>query len=652
MAAARRKSTTGRKGTTPPEKRSDFKPSSRVWILLLGACLVMAVLALYYPVSGHPFLNYDDDVYVLKNSHINAGLSWQTLKWSFTSFYASNWHPLTWLSHALDCQMFGLDAGKQHDTNLALHALNVLLLFIVLWRATSYIGRSAMVAAFFALHPINVESVAWIAERKNLLSMMFFLLALGAYTWYARRPGSSRYLVVTAFYALGLMAKPQVITFPFVLLLWDYWPLQRMESSAVTPSGEKTASVSDARRFPAKSLSWLILEKLPLLALSLGSAVVTILAQYESGSMTGPHWQPFPIRLENAVVAYARYMGKAIWPSDLVAIYPHPGNSLKLWQVAAALLLLLAVTALVIAERKRRRYLLVGWLWFLGTLVPMIGVLQVGVQAMADRYAYLPFIGLFIMAVWTAADWLERRHVVLGWQVAASVAVLLSLAITSRRQLNYWSDNTVFWSRIVEVEAKALAANPNNWVAQDVLGHAFLNLGEVEAAIPHFREAATLNPSDPDSNVNVGTYEQRQNDLTGAIAQYKKVIVMTENTPRLDAQSRSQAFSNMGYAYRALQDNTDARASFEEAVKLNPDDARSWLGIGIIAYKSGDPKAAIPAIQNALALDPFDWGYLLQARAFDEAGKPQEAEVARRKAAALSQNLTQARKMLDKVLAE
>ena len=612
----------------------------------------MAVLALYYPVSGHPFLNYDDDVYVLKNSHINAGLSWQTLKWSFTSFYASNWHPLTWLSHALDCQMFGLDAGKQHDTNLALHALNVLLLFIVLWRATSYIGRSAMVAAFFALHPINVESVAWIAERKNLLSMMFFLLALGAYTWYARRPGSSRYLVVTAFYALGLMAKPQVITFPFVLLLWDYWPLQRMESSAVTPSGEKTASVSDTRRFPAKSLSWLILEKLPLLALSLGSAVVTILAQYESGSMTGPHWQPFPIRLENAVVAYARYLGKAIWPSDLVAIYPHPGNSLKLWQVAAALLLLLAVTALVIAERKRRRYLLVGWLWFLGTLVPMIGVLQVGVQAMADRYAYLPFIGLFIMAVWTAADWLERRHVVLGWQVAASVAVLLSLAITSRRQLNYWSDNTVFWSRIVEVEAKALAANPNNWVAQDVLGHAFLNLGEVEAAIPHFREAATLNPSDPDSNVNVGTYEQRQNDLTGAIAQYKKVIVMTENTPRLDAQSRSQAFSNMGYAYRALQDNTDARASFEEAVKLNPDDARSWLGIGIIAYKSGDPKAAIPAIQNALALDPFDWGYLLQARAFDEAGKHEEAEVARRKAAALSQNLTQARKMLDKVLAE
>ena len=228
MAAARRKSTTGRKGTTPPEKRSDFKPSSRVWILLLGACLVMAVLALYYPVSGHPFLNYDDDVYVLKNSHINAGLSWQTLKWSFTSFYASNWHPLTWLSHALDCQMFGLDAGKQHDTNLALHALNVLLMFIVLWRATSYIGRSAMVAAFFALHPINVESVAWIAERKNLLSMMFFLLALGAYTWYARRPGSSRYLVVTAFYALGLMAKPQVITFPFVLLLWDYWPLKRM----------------------------------------------------------------------------------------------------------------------------------------------------------------------------------------------------------------------------------------------------------------------------------------------------------------------------------------------------------------------------------------------------------------------------------------
>jgi protein O-mannosyl-transferase len=623
-----------------------------VWIFLLGACLMIAVFALYYPVSGHPFLNYDDDVYVLKNSHIKAGLSWQTLKWSFTSFYASNWHPLTWLSHALDCQIFGLDAGKQHDTNLLLHAVNVLLLFVVLWRATSYLGRSAMVAALFALHPINVESVAWIAERKNLLSMMFFLLALGAYTWYARRPEPSRYLVVTAFYALGLMAKPQVITFPFVLLLWDYWPLQRMDSSAVAPSIPDPRSTSDTRDFTAKSLSWLLLEKLPLLGLSLASAVVTILAQYESGSMTGPHWQPFPIRLQNAVVAYARYLGKAIWPSNLVAIYPHPGNSLRLWQVAVALLLLLAITTMVIGERKRRRYLLVGWLWFLGTLVPTIGVLQVGVQAMADRYAYLPFIGLFIMVVWTAADWAERRHIVLGWQMAASVAVLLPLAITSRRQLTYWGDNAVFWSRIVEVESKALTDNPNNWVAQDVLGHAFLNLGEVDAAIPHFREAATLNPSDPDSNVNVGTYEQRQNDLTGAIAQYKKVIMMTEKTPRLDAQSRSQAFSNMGYAYRTLHDDADARTSFEEAVKLNPDDSRSWLGIGIIAYKSGDPKEAISAIQNALALDPFDWGYLLLARAFDDAGKPQEAEIERRKAAAVSQNLTQARKMLDKVLAE
>jgi tetratricopeptide (TPR) repeat protein len=597
---------------------------------------VIATVALYYPVASHPFLNYDDDIYLLTNPHVQAGLSWETVKWSFTSLYASNWHPLTWLSHALDCQMFNLDAGKHHETNLLWHVINAVLLFWVLRRATGYAGRSAMVAALFALHPMNVETVAWIAERKNLLSMMLFLLALGAYGWYARKPRVPRYLVVAALYALGLMAKPQVITLPFVLLLWDYWPLQRMSPAAGSaPSGEAV--------IPAKSFSWLVLEKLPLLALSVASAVITLHAQYESGAMSGPQWQPFPLRIGNAVIAYARYLGKASWPSQLTLIYPHPGNSIRLWQVAAALLPLLAITGLVIAERQRRRYLLVGWLWFLGTMVPMIGIVQVGVQAMADRYAYLPFVGLFIMICWAAADWAEQRHIAPAWQTGVNVAVLLALALTARHQLDYWSDNAKLWARVI-------ALQPDSWVAENNMGHALLQSGEEEEAIPHFRAAVAINPADPDSNLNLGAYEQQHKNLEAAIEQYKKVIVMTQNTAKLTARSRAQAFSNMGLAYRDLRDYEQARASFQQALNINPNDARSWLGIAIMAQKSGNLSAAIQAYTKAVKIAPSDWEYLLLAGALDHAGQHDEAQVARRRAIAISTDITHAQQTADSAL--
>ncbi len=647
VAAVREKTgTRNRRGGQPRSRRGVTAPPRR-WLVLLITCLVLATVALYYPVSGHPFLNYDDDIYVVNNPQVNAGLSWETVKWAFTSFYASNWHPLTWLSHALDCQLFNLDAAGHHETNLLLHVINVVLLFWVLWRATGYMGRSAMVAALFSLHAINVESVAWVAERKNLLSMLLFLLALAAYGWYARKPRLPRYLAVASLYALGLMAKPQIITLPFVLLLWDFWPLQRMhrrtESSSMTP-GEMDV--------PPQTLTWLVLEKLPLLVLSAASAVITISAQYGSGSMSGPHWQPFPLRIENAIVAYMRYLGNAIWPSHLALIYPHPGSSIRTWQVLTALLLLLAITGLVIAARHRRRYLLFGWLWFLGTMVPMIGLVQVGVQAMADRYAYLPFVGLFIMIVWGTADLGEHWHVAPTWQTGVSVVILLGLALTARRQLSYWSDNVMLWSQVITLESQALQANPNNWVAEVVLGHALLNLGEVEAAIPHFRAAVAINPSDPDSNVNIGTYEQKQKNLAGAIERYKKVIAMTQETPKLDAQSRAQAFSNMGFAYRDLKDYAQARESFQQAVNINSFDARSWLGVGVTSQKLGDPNTAIQAYTKALKIAPFDWGYLLLARALAEAGRPEEAQAAIQRARASSESMDQAQRKADSFLAK
>ena len=657
VAAVREKSRTRKRREVETRSRAGLTLSPRARVLLLITCLAIATIVLYYPVSSHPFLNYDDDVYVVNNPQVQAGLSWDTVKWAFTAFDASNWHPLTWLSHALDCQMFNLDAGRHHQTNLLLHVINVVLLFWVLWRATGYMGRSAMVAALFALHPINVESVAWIAERKNLLSMMCFLLALGAYGWYVRKPRLPRYLLVAALYALGLMAKPQVITLPFVLLLWDYWPLERIafrsslfafgQKAAATISGEQRTANGEERR--AKSeLGFLVMEKLPLLALSVASAVVTIRAQYESGAMSGPHWQPLPLRIQNAILAYARYLGKAIWPSHLTLIYPHPGSSIRLWQVLTSLLLLLAITAVIVRVRHRHRYLLVGWLWFLGTMVPMIGLVQVGVQAMADRYAYLPFVGLFVMVCWIAADSAEHWHVAPAWQVGISLALLLALAVTARHQLDYWSDNTTLWSRVIALQAQQ--ASPDNWVAENNLGHALLKLGEVEEAMPHFRAAVAINPSDPDSNLNVGAYEQRQNRLPAAIEQYKKVLAMTQDAPQLNAQTRAQAFSNMGFAYRDLKDYAQARASFEQAVSINPNDARSWLGIGLMAQKSGDLKTAIQAYNKTLKIAPFDWGYLLLARALEQAGRHEEAQAAARQAAAISQNIAQAQKNAESAL--
>jgi protein O-mannosyl-transferase len=607
---------------------------------------VIATLALYYPVSGHPFLNYDDDVYVLYNPQVHAGLSWESIKWSFTSFYACNWHPLTWLSHAIDWQVFGQNAGGHHVTSLLLHAVNVLLLFWVLWRATGYMGRSAMVAALFALHPINIESVAWIAERKNLLSMMFFLLALAAYSWYARQPHLSRYVAVAGLYALGLMAKPQVITLPFVLLLWDYWPLQRMYRPAQDP-----AALADEQAVPALRFSWLLMEKLPLLALSAASAVVTFVAQHECGATSGRYWQPYPVRIENAIITYARYLGKAVWPSHLVLVYPHPGNSIRSWQVITSLLLLLAITRFVAAAQHHRRYLGVGWLWFLGTMVPMIGLVQVGVQAMADRYAYLPFVGLFIMVCWGAAECAAGWQVGPAWQRGASVAVLLALAVTAHRQLGYWSDNTKLWARVVALDRQALQANPNNWVLENTLAHALLNLDQIERAVAHFRAAVAINPADPDSNLNIGFYEQLHHHLPTALAQYEKVIALTQDSARLNAQLRSQAFTNMGLVYRQLGDPVHARQSFQRAVSSDPNNARAWLGIGILAHQSGDTNTAIKAYRKALKIEAFDWGYLLLAQALQQSGQPQQAQIAVQQARSLSQNFEQAQKIADNVLA-
>ncbi|MFZ0314625.1 MAG: tetratricopeptide repeat protein [Candidatus Korobacteraceae bacterium] len=519
--------------------------------LVFAALLVLATAAVYVPATGYSFCDFDDGVYVTANSHVQSGLTWETVKWAFSTYDAANWHPITWLSHSLDYQFFRLDPSGHHGVNVVLHIVNVLLLFWVLLRATGFVGRSAMVAALFAVHPINVESVAWVAERKNLLSMLFFLLALAAYRWYAQQPRIARYSLCAFLFVLGLMSKPQVITLPFVLLLWDYWPLQRMFPA----TAESSSPTAKPAIIPAATLSWLVLEKLPLLALSAASAVITVEAQRAGGAIA-TFRIPLDMRLANAAISYVRYLEKAFWPSRLALFYPHPLRAALGWQAVAGAVLLLGITVRV-ALARRHRYLLVGWLWFLGTLVPMIGLVQVGAQAMADRYAYLPFVGLSVMICWGAAELAQQWHIPAAVLPVIGLAVLTALILGANRQIAYWKDDVTLWSHTVKVTNR-------NFVAEDNLGEALVAEGRMEEAMPHFFRAAAIFPPDPTSNLNIGAYEQVHQDFSSAIAQYKLVLNNTNN-PAV----RRRALMNMADAYNALGESARAQQCLEAAARLH-----------------------------------------------------------------------------------
>jgi protein O-mannosyl-transferase len=407
---------------------------------VLCVLLAAATIALYSPVLGHSFVLWDDRDYVTANRHVHGGLSWSTIKWAITSTAEANWHPLTWISHALDYQFFALNPAGHHLDSILIHALNAVLLFLLLAWVTRRRGPSLLVAALFAFHPFNVESVAWVAERKNVLSTLFWLLAIGAYAWYARRPGWRRYLLVAALFAAGLAAKPMVISLPFVLLLLDYWPLERTVAGHQSPVAGSQA--------PQMPYSRLILEKIPLLLLSAASALVTLKAQRPAMRTSGEF--PLVYRIGNAIVSYGSYLGKMAWPEGMVALYRHPGNALPRWQVVISALVLLGVTTLVVVFR-RRRYLPVGWFWFLGTLVPVIGLVQVGIAAMADRYAYVPLTGIFVMIAYGLDDWADAKKIPMAWRVVPAVCVLAALGVVTLRQMSYWNSEYTLWAHAVAV---------------------------------------------------------------------------------------------------------------------------------------------------------------------------------------------------------
>jgi Flp pilus assembly protein TadD len=515
--------------------------------ITLAVLLVAATILLYYPVHSHGFVNYDDPEYVVDNAHVNSGLSLEMVRWALTTSAASNWHPLTWVSHGLDCSLFGLDPGGHHMVNVLFHALNAALLFWVLLSATGYVGRSFMVAALFALHPVNVESVAWIAERKTVLSTLFFFLALGAYTAYARRPRITIYVAVALLFALGLMAKPQIIVLPFVLLLWDYWPLRR---TTLNDPGA-AAGVAAWPTLPRKTAFALILEKIPLFLMAAASAVITLHVQH-----LARHGYPRLLRVGNGIQSYVLYIRNALWPSRLALLYPHPVTALLWREVFASAIVLLVITALVLLG-GRHGYLPMGWFWFLGALIPMLGIVQVGIQAMADRYAYISFIGLFIMICWGVADLAERTRTPTFLVPVMSLVVLLALGATARRQINYWRTPVTIWQHTVEV-------TNNNWVGEKLWGGALSLAGRPQEAVLHYEKAFQHDRNDPQINAALGVNDLHQGKYADAIQHFKIAVKDRDEKPA----ARRQTYVAMAKAYDELGDKEGAREALQAARTL------------------------------------------------------------------------------------
>lgn len=513
--------------------------SKRLAISAIGVAVATGLL--YASVLRDPFISFDDREYVTDNPFVKAGITWRTFTWAWTSFDHANWHPLTWLSHALDVQLFGMNPVGHHLTSLLLHAVNAALVFAFFAKSTTSFWRSLTVSVIFAAHPLNVESVAWIAERKSVLCMLFSLLTMVLYLSYSRRPKIAGMAGLTLTYFFAIAAKPMAVTLPCVLVLLDRWPLQRVRSW---------------HQLVATKSLWL--EKLPLFAISIASCVTTILAQLQSGSVSPLEIFPLHLRLENAAISYVWYAWKMIAPVRLAFLYPWPSRGAALWECLVAVILITAGAMFAWSERERRPYLLAGALWFAGTLVPMIGILQVGSQARADRYAYFPMIGLVTAAVWWCAEitWPQvKQHKV---QSAFAIAAALTLAGITLNQLKYWRSDYALWLHTWQVTS-------NNYLAADKVGVALQAEKRFTDAAPYFEQALRINPSDPLANFNVGTSLQLQGRLREAIARYQ-VTSGQGTTPLL----RAEAYENMGTAYIQLGDASAARVSYLNALRYDP----------------------------------------------------------------------------------
>jgi tetratricopeptide (TPR) repeat protein len=597
---------------------------------------MLVTIAVYWPATHHDFVNYDDDLYLTENAHVTGGLTWENARWAFGSGHAANWHPLTWLSHMLDCQLFGVKPWGHHFTSVLFHAFNAALVFVLLQRLTGALWPSLWVAALFALHPLRVESVAWIAERKDVLSGFFGLLALIFYARYAARRQSAQgsesqarpapasatrrssgdFALALFFLALGLMSKPMLVTWPFVMLLLDYWPLNR-----VPPAGSK-------QQVPA--LKRLLIEKLPFFALVALACVVTFCVQ-KSGGTVGT--LPIGTRVGNALVSYLRYLQKLFWPANLAVFYPQP-DEWPIELVALALGLLVAASAVLWLKRKPYPFLLVGWLWFAGTLVPVIGLVQVGQQAMADRYTYLPSIGVFLLVVWGTCEFAGRYRMAL--LIASSTALIICAGLT-REQLACWQNSEALFQH-------ALKVTDNNYVAHNNLGAALAAKGQVEEAIAHYQEAIRLRSDDAKFHSNLGNALGIRGRIDEAIAPLQEAVRLKPNY--------AETHNDLGMALATKGRMDDAIREFQEAIHLKPDFADPHSHLGSALNAQGRTDEAIQEFQQALRLNP-DYAEVHNKLGFalSRKGQADEAILHYREAIRLRPNYAKARYNLGNALA-
>jgi tetratricopeptide (TPR) repeat protein len=582
-------------------------------------CLALAIstFAVFYQVRSFAFINLDDQIYVYDNPNIQSGLTLDTVKWAFNIGYAVNWHPLTWLSHSLDWQLFGNNSGAHHLTNLFFHIVNTLLLFVVLKQMTSALWQSAFVAALFALHPLHVESVAWISERKDVLSAFFLFLTIWAYLRYVRQSKIRRYLLIVLFFTLGLMSKAMLVTLPFVLLLLDYWPLER---------------------FGKQKISCLILEKVPLFVLSAASSVITFLAQRTGGAVAQVAELGIKFRIYNAINSYVKYIEKMFWPSRLAVFYPHPGENISLFFTVISAVILLIITIIVFAFAKKRRYLFTGWFWYLGTLIPVIGIVQVGSQALADRYTYITLTGLFIIIAWGLPELLEKwryRKIILR---PVAYMVLAVLAVSTYFQTKLWEDDITLYQHTLNV-------TENNYSIHTFIAKSFVEHGRIDEAVLHNFQALRIKPDYADALNSLGVAYYKTARLDEAIDCYNKAVKIN---PR-----QKEVYSNLGMALAAKGEFDKAILLYNKALQIDPDSFNTRLNLGAALTSSGKLEQAAQEYQKILSIQPRnavshnDFGVVLFRQ-----GELDEAIVHFRQAVKINPQYSDARNNLNAALAE
>src|ERR1041384_1138459 len=557
--------------------------------ILIPLLLGVVTLAAYWQPGDHQFVTYDDHEYVVENEVVRAGLTAPGIEWAFTPGHTGNWHPLTWMSIMLDCQLYGMNMTGHYYTSVGLHILSAILLFLAMHLMSGAVWESAFVAALFAIHPLHVESVAWASERKDVLSGFFWMLALVAYAFYAARPGLLRYVWVALSLALGLLSKPMLVTLPFVLLMLDFWPLRRVQLGAPLPSRKGKGQDRSAHREPAKAPPLrLAAEKGPLFLLVIASSIITLYVQQRAEAS----WETLPLtdRLANAAVSYGSYIGKTLWPAGLAVFYPHPVGSLPAASIIAASLFVLIASAFAVRQLRARPYLAVGWFWYVGTLIPVIGLIQVGAQSMADRYSYIPLIGLFMVIAWGVSGLASRARVPGRTIGGVAAGLVVACAFLTREQVGYWKNTITLFDH-------AISVTPNNYVAHSSLAVGLAEAGRVPEAIAHLTESLRIKPDNAEAENNLGSLLARQGRIDEGIAHYREAV-------RIRPDYATARF-NLAFYLTGKGNTAEAMTQYAEALRIKPDYADARLNLGNLYAARGKMDEARAQYAELVRINPY-----------------------------------------------